>query len=61
MSPEPLLTTREVATYLGLSTEAVLRHWRAGDIPGFRIGTNILRFRKTEIDAWLETKRASTN
>jgi hypothetical protein len=29
-----LLTTRELADYLGLSTESVLRRWRRGKIPG---------------------------
>jgi hypothetical protein len=34
---ECLLTTREVAEMLGLSSEAVLRRWRAGELPGFRL------------------------
>jgi len=29
-----LLTTRQVAEYLGLSPETVLRRYRAGEIPG---------------------------
>jgi excisionase family DNA binding protein len=44
-----LLTTREVADILGLSSEAVLRRWRAGQIPGFRLGSNVLRFDEAEI------------
>ena len=36
---ECLLTTREVAEMLGLSSEAVLRRWRAGELPGFRLST----------------------
>jgi excisionase family DNA binding protein len=54
---EPLLTTREVAEMLGLSSEAVLRRWRAGDLPGFRLSTKVLRFRESELLAWLETRR----
>jgi excisionase family DNA binding protein len=54
---ERLLTTREVAEILGLSSETVLRRWRAGDIPGFRLGSNVLRFEAAEIDAWLEQRR----
>ena len=53
-----LLTTREVATLLGLSPEAVLRRWRAGEIPGFRLATNVLRFDEVEIAAWLDSLRA---
>jgi hypothetical protein len=39
-----LLTAREVGELVGLSTESVLRRWRAGEIPGFRIASNVLRF-----------------
>ncbi|MGH3042162.1 MAG: helix-turn-helix transcriptional regulator [Gaiellaceae bacterium] len=52
-----LLTTREVADMLGLSPEAVLRRWRAGEIPGFRLSSRVLRFRESEVLAWLERKR----
>jgi excisionase family DNA binding protein len=54
---ECLLTTRQVAELLGLSNEAVLRRWRAGDLPGFRLSTKVLRFRESEILAWLESRR----
>jgi predicted DNA-binding transcriptional regulator AlpA len=53
-----LLTTRDVAELLGLSPEAVLRRWRAGQIPGFRLASNVLRFDATEIGAWLDSLRA---
>jgi excisionase family DNA binding protein len=52
-----LLTTREVATFLGLSPETVLRRWRAGQLPGYRLGSNVLRFRESELEAWLEGTR----
>ena len=49
-----LLTTRELADYLGLSTEAVLRRWRRGQIPGgIRLASNVLRFREDAVDRWL--------
>lgn len=54
---ECLLTTREVAEMLGLSSEAVLRRWRAGELPGFRLSTKVLRFRESEVLAWLEARR----
>ena len=42
-----LLTTRELAEHLGLSTETVLRRWRRGEIPGgIRLASNVLRFRR---------------
>lgn len=52
-----LLTTRQVAEMLGLSSEAVLRRWRAGELPGFRLSTKVLRFRESEVLAWLESRR----
>jgi excisionase family DNA binding protein len=53
-----LLTTREVAAFLGVSPETVLRRWRAGELPGYRLASNVLRFRESEIEAWLEDQRA---
>jgi excisionase family DNA binding protein len=53
-----LLTTRDVAELLGLSPEAVLRRWRAGEIPGFRLASNVLRFDEEEIGAWLNSLRS---
>ena len=55
-----LLTTREVADALGVSPATVLRRWRAGDIPGFRIASNCLRFDQAEIDGWLQARRGHT-
>lgn len=52
-----LLTAREVAALLHLSTPSVLRRWRAGELPGFRLSSNVLRFRGSEIDAYLEAHR----
>ena len=57
---ECLLTTRQVAEMLGLSNEAVLRRWRAGDLPGFRLSTKVLRFRESEVLAWLEAHRCGS-
>jgi excisionase family DNA binding protein len=57
MSAERLLTTQAVADWLGLSSDAVLRLWRAGDLPGFRLSTRVLRFRESELMEWLEERR----
>lgn len=54
---ECLLTTRDVADMLGLSSEAVLRRWRSGELPGFRLSTKVLRFRESEVLEWLEARR----
>jgi excisionase family DNA binding protein len=52
-----LLTTRQVADFLGVSPETVLRRWRAAELPGYRLASNVLRFRESEIEAWLEGTR----
>ncbi len=52
-----LWTTRQLASYLGVSSETVLRRWRAGEIPGFRLASNVLRFDPDEVRAWLEGTR----
>lgn len=52
-----LLTAAEVADLLGVSKSWVLREWQAGRLPGFRLTSRALRFRRDEIDAWLETHR----
>jgi excisionase family DNA binding protein len=57
MPAEPLLTTRQVAEHLGLSPATVLRRWRAGELPGIRIATNVLRFDPRELEAWLNERR----
>jgi predicted DNA-binding transcriptional regulator AlpA len=54
---DPLLTARDVAGLLGLSIASVLRRWRAGELPGFRLSSNVLRFRRSDIDAWLNAHR----
>ena len=51
---EPRLTTRQVADVLGVSPATVLRRWRAGELPGFRLGSNVLRFSRAELDEWLQ-------
>ena len=51
---ERLLTTRQVAEWLGFSPETVLRRYRAGELVGIRLASNVLRFRESEIESWLE-------
>lgn len=51
---ERLLTAREVAALVGLSTEAFLRRWRRGDIRGYALAPNVLRFRPVDVEEWLD-------
>ncbi|HST26574.1 MAG TPA: helix-turn-helix domain-containing protein [Gaiellaceae bacterium] len=53
---EPLLTARELADVLNLSASTVLDWFEAGRLPGFKLGRAV-RFRESEILAWLEARR----
>jgi excisionase family DNA binding protein len=55
---ERLLNTRELADLLGFSPGWVQDRYEADDLPGFKLGGR-LRFRASEVEAWLESKRAS--
>jgi excisionase family DNA binding protein len=52
-----LLSTREVAALLGLSPETVLRRFRRGEFAGYRLASNVLRFRAADVDAYLTARR----
>ena len=47
----------EVATYLGMAERTIYVWAQQGKIPAFKLGTS-WRFRRSEIDAWLETQRS---
>ncbi|MSO30753.1 MAG: response regulator [Acidobacteria bacterium] len=50
------LTTEEVLEYLHVNLRTVYRLIKAGKIPAVRVGRQ-WRFRKGDIDGWLETQR----
>jgi len=51
-----LLTARHVAELLGVSAETVLRWTRRGDLPALRLPGGAIRYRETELDAWLAAR-----
>lgn len=53
---ESFLTTDEVLEYLQVNLRTVYRLIKAGKIPAVRVGRQ-WRFRKRDIDAWLESQR----
>jgi excisionase family DNA binding protein len=53
---ERLLATREVSDRLGVSTETVLRWVRRGELPAIRLPGGALRFRETDLEAWLAAR-----
>lgn len=62
----PLLKTREVASYLGMSREQVWKLWSCGKLAGYKLDRH-LRFAQSDVDAFLaqaytgerETRRSS--
>ena len=53
---ESFLTTEEVLEYLQVNLRTIYRLIKAGKIPAVRVGRQ-WRFRRRDIDAWLETQR----
>jgi excisionase family DNA binding protein len=56
MIDDAFLTTEEVLEYLQVNLRTVYRLIKAGKIPAVRVGRQ-WRFRKHDIDAWLESQR----
>ena len=56
MTPERLLTARELGELLGFSAATIVDWAEAERIPSFKVGGR-LRFRPSEVEAWLEEGR----
>lgn len=55
-----LLTTEDVAEITGLSPETLAQwRWLKKEIPYVRLGTKCVRYRQSDIDAWLEKRLVS--
>ncbi len=54
---DSFLTTEEVLEYLQVNQRTVYRLIKAGKIPAVRVGRQ-WRFRRRDIDAWLESQRS---
>ncbi len=58
--PEPLMTTEQLAAYLGVSVRTV-HDWRIRGVdmpPAYRVGRH-LRFRPDEVESWVGQRRAA--
>lgn len=53
---DTMMTVRELADFLGVHENWVYAHAMAGNVPSYKIGSN-RRFRRSEIEAWLEQQR----
>jgi excisionase family DNA binding protein len=56
MDDDAFLTTEEVLEYLQVNLRTIYRLIKAGRIPAVRVGRQ-WRFRKRDIEAWLESQR----
>ena len=58
-----MLTAREVAERLAISTATVLRWTREGKLPGFRLPSGALRYRENDlaatVDGWATPRAGS--
>jgi excisionase family DNA binding protein len=53
--PEPVLTLKDVAAYLKVDDRTIYRLAQAKKMPAFKVG-GTWRFRKGDIDAWIEAQ-----
>ena len=51
------MTPSDAAELLGVSRKWVYRAVRDGVIPFYRLGAGTLRFRRSELEAWLAERR----
>jgi excisionase family DNA binding protein len=51
-----LLTAREIAERVGVSSETVLRWVRRGEIPAIKLPGGAIRFSAGEFEAWLKAR-----
>ena len=51
-----LLTARQVAELLDVSAETILRWTRRGELPAIQLPGGAIRYRRTDLDAWLDAR-----
>ena len=56
LPPERLLTSRELADFLGVSRRALLRWTREGLIPAVTSDSGVVQYCPDEINAWLKSR-----
>jgi excisionase family DNA binding protein len=51
-----LMTTKELMEYLGIEWTTLTKMMHEGNIPFLRLNKRAIRFRKPDIERWLEVK-----
>ena len=49
--PEPWLSPRDAANYLGVTVRTIRRYRAAGILPPNRIGRRVVRYRRADLDS----------
>ena len=57
---QAFLTTEDVLGYLKVTPRTIYRLIRTGELPAVRIGRQ-WRFRRTDLDEWLDRQRAAVS
>lgn len=57
---DEIVSIKEVAAYLKLTEKTAYRLAAEGKIPGFKVGGS-WRFRRSEIEKWIDEQSASKN
>ncbi len=57
-----LLTTKQAAKYLGMSTAFLERdRWAGAKVPFVRIGSRTVRYLKSDLDGYVKERRVHTH
>ncbi len=55
--PDPLFDKQGLAEYLGCSVRHVENLWASRQIPAIKVGARLVRFRRSDIDKYLDEHR----
>ena len=59
MTDEPLMSVKELAAYLQVDMSTIYLWSQRGQIPAMKVG-NMWRYRRSEIEEWLNQRRTPT-
>ena len=57
MADDQLMSVKELAAYLQVDVSSIYLWSQRGQIPAMKVG-KMWRYRRSEIDAWLESRRS---
>jgi hypothetical protein len=54
---EPKVSGAEIRRHLHINSDRTLHRWRADGMPHYRYGPKLLRYRLSEVEAWLSNRK----